>query len=105
MSVSDSHESCASSRCLHVVHTCDARRRRVVRASGPCVIRALSRVVFACSAHCRVLFAHVVRVRGRSARCRAISCAVNSHRLESLVLIKLLIYLTAVSITDLIRTK
>ena len=74
------------------------------------------RLVRALFARCRASFLRVVRIAAccsrmscvsarRSARCRAISCVVNSHRLESLVLIKLLIYLTAVSVTDLIRTK
>jgi hypothetical protein len=36
----------------------------------------------------------------RSTRCRAISRVVNSSRLESLVLILLLIYLTVVSVAD-----
>jgi hypothetical protein len=43
---------------------------------------------------------YVARVRASFARCRVVSLVINSPRLESLVLIKLLIYLTAVSIAD-----
>jgi hypothetical protein len=43
---------------------------------------------------------HVTRVRMTFARCRTVSRVVNSHRLEALELIKLLIYLTVISIID-----
>jgi putative copper export protein len=43
---------------------------------------------------------YVARVRMLFARCRTVSRVVNSHRLEALELIKLLIYLTVVSIID-----
>jgi hypothetical protein len=50
---------------------------------------ALFRVSSACYVtHARAPFAH----------CRVVSLVINSSRLESLVLIKLLIYLTAVSV-------
>jgi hypothetical protein len=57
---------------------------------------------------------HMMSARGPRARSRAgvlfhaihiSSRSVNLSRLESLMLFKLLIYLTAVSVTDLIRTK
>jgi hypothetical protein len=56
ISVSDSRVSCASSHYLHVVHTCGARRRRVVRASF--VLFRVSFVLFrvsrvSCVAHAR----------------------------------------------------
>jgi hypothetical protein len=57
--------------------------------------RALFRVSSACC---------VARVRASFSRCRVISCIVSSPRLESLVLIRLVIYLIAVSVADLIKT-
>jgi hypothetical protein len=60
MSVSDSCESCASSHYLRAVRTCDARRRRVVRAYSSCVILA-----------CRVSFARVVACHVRTSRVSA----------------------------------
>jgi hypothetical protein len=58
----------------HVVMCWSARRSR----RSP----ALSRASFAC---------YVAHVRASSARCRAVSSVINSSRLESLLLIKLLI--------------
>jgi hypothetical protein len=68
--------------------------------------RAGSRVVHAGRTHrFRASSAcYVARVRVLFARCHAISRIVNSPRLESLVLIISLIYLTAVSVADLIKT-
>jgi hypothetical protein len=43
---------------------------------------------------------YVVRVRMSFARCRVVSRVINSHQFESLELIKLLIYLTTVSVID-----
>jgi hypothetical protein len=68
MSVSDSCESCASSHCLHAARTCDARRRRVVRAYSSCIILALSRAV---RTRCRVPFARVVVCHVRMSRVSA----------------------------------
>jgi hypothetical protein len=48
---------------------------------------------------------YVARVRASSARCRIVLCVVNSSRLESLVLIILVIYMTADGVADLIKTK
>jgi hypothetical protein len=48
---------------------------------------------------------YVARVRVLFARCHAVSRIVNSPRLESLVLIKLLIYLITISVAYLIKTK
>jgi hypothetical protein len=56
---------------------------------------ALSRASFAC---------YVARIRASSARCRIVSCVVNSPRLESLVLIILVICLIATSVVDLVKT-
>jgi hypothetical protein len=47
---------------------------------------------------------YVARVRVLFARCRVVSRIVNLPRLESLVLIILLIYLIAVSVADLMKT-
>ena len=47
---------------------------------------------------------YVTRVRASFARCRIVLRVVNSPRLESLVLIILVIYLTVVSVADLIKT-
>jgi hypothetical protein len=44
---------------------------------------------------------YVARVRASFARCRVVLRVVNSHRLESLELIKLLIYLTAVNVIEM----
>jgi hypothetical protein len=41
----------------------------------------------------------------RFARCRAVSCVISSYRLESLVLIILVIYLTVDGVAGLIKTK
>jgi hypothetical protein len=49
-------------------------------------------------------FSLVARVRTSSARCRIVSCVVNSPRLESLVLIILVICLIATSVVDLVKT-
>ena len=57
--------------------------------------RALSRASFAC---------YVARVRASSTRCRIVLCVVNLPRLESLVLIILVICLIAASVVDLIKT-
>jgi hypothetical protein len=49
-------------------HTCGSRRRRVVRASGSCVIRVFSRVVHALSRRLRasrVPFTRVTRLVAR----------------------------------------
>jgi hypothetical protein len=70
MSVSDSCESCASSHCLRVVRTCDARHRRVVRVYSSCVILALSCAV---RTRCRMSCAYVACV-GASSR---IVCALS----------------------------
>jgi hypothetical protein len=69
--------------------------------------RAVSRVVHAGRAHCFVCRSRAMsRVSARRfAPYCAVSCVVNSPRLGALVLIKLLIYLTAVSLADLIKTK
>jgi hypothetical protein len=67
MSISDSCESCASSHCLHSVRTCDARRRRVVRAYSSFATRALPCALFRVSQCC---FASVVACAVRT-RCRA----------------------------------
>ena len=72
----------------HVVTCWSARRSR----RSP----ALSRASFAC---------YVARVRASSARCRIVLCVVNSFRLESLVLIILVIYMTADDVANLIKTK
>jgi hypothetical protein len=48
---------------------------------------------------------YVARVRASSARCRIVLRVVNSPRLESLVLIILVIYLTADGVAGLIKTK
>jgi hypothetical protein len=56
---------------------------------------ALSRASFAC---------YVARVRASSTRCRIVLCVVNLPRLESLVLIILVICLIAASVVDLIKT-
>jgi hypothetical protein len=53
--------------------------------------RAMLRVSSAC---------YVARVRVSFARCHVVSLVINSSRLEPLVLIKLLIYLTVVSVAD-----
>jgi hypothetical protein len=58
--------------------------------------RALFRVASACC---------VARVHASFSRCRVISCIVSSLRLEYLELNVLLIYLTTVSVTGLIKTK
>jgi hypothetical protein len=71
----------------HVVTCWSARRSR----RSP----ALSRASFAC---------YVARVRSSSARCRIVSCVVNSPRLEPLVLIILIICWIATSVVDLIKT-
>jgi hypothetical protein len=114
ISVSDSRVSCASSHCLRVVRTCGARRRRrVVRASGSCDIRVLSCIIHTCRVCCSHMCSRVVRTlsccfarrpramsRVSFAHCRVVSRVVNSHCLEALELIKLLIYLIAVSVID-----
>jgi hypothetical protein len=56
---------------------------------------ALSRASFACYVAC---------VRASSTRCRIVSYVVNSYRLESLILIILVICLIAASVVDLIKT-
>jgi hypothetical protein len=66
MSASGFRVLCTSSHCLCAVHTCRARRRHVVRASGSC---CFARVVACRSRVSRVLFAHVVARRSR------VSCA------------------------------
>jgi hypothetical protein len=71
----------------HVVTCWSARRSR----RSP----VLSRASFVC---------YVVCVRASSARCRIVSCVVNLHRLESLVLIILVICSIATSVVDLIKT-
>jgi hypothetical protein len=48
---------------------------------------------------------YVARIRVSDARCHAVSRIVNSLRLEYLELNVLLIYLTTVSVTGLIKTK
>jgi hypothetical protein len=48
---------------------------------------------------------YVVRVHASSARCRIVLRVVNSSRLEHLVLIILVIYMTADGVADLIKTK
>jgi hypothetical protein len=48
---------------------------------------------------------HVVVLRASSARCRIVLCVINSSRLESLVLIILVIYMTTDGVADLIKTK
>jgi hypothetical protein len=79
---------------------------RCPRASSPSdsrsAARAGSRVVHARRAHCFMCRQRAMsRVSARrSTRCRAVSRVVNSSRLESLVLILLLIYLTVVSVAD-----
>ena len=75
-------------------------RHRVVRARShvdSLVSRAIVRVVSRASALLRE------RRRVSFARCHAVSRIVNSPRLESLMVIILLIYLTAVSVADLIK--
>jgi hypothetical protein len=67
--------------------------------AGSRVVRAGRTHRFHASSAC-----YVVRVRVLFARCHAVSRIVNSPRLESLVLIILLIYLTDVSVADLIKT-
>ena len=76
--------------CLRVVRAWWARGRVLVHA-GSRWSCALFRVSSACC---------VARVRASFARCRVVSLVINSSRLESLVLIKLLIYLTVVSVAD-----
>jgi hypothetical protein len=44
-------------------------------------------------------------VRASFARCRIVLCVINSSRLESLVLIILVIYMTTDGVADLIKTK
>jgi hypothetical protein len=76
MSISDSCESCASSHGLRAVHTCGARRRRVVRAYSSCVILALTRAV---RTRCRMSRAYVTCVGASSrivARYRA-ACTIS----------------------------
>jgi hypothetical protein len=76
--VSDSRGSCALSHCLHVVRTCGARRRRVVRVSGSCVIRVLSYVVRACCFACCSRVVHsLCRVCPRPFV--RVACAVSTH--------------------------
>jgi hypothetical protein len=67
--------------------------------AGSRVVRAGRTHRFRASSAC-----YVARVRVLFARCHAISRIVNSPRLESRVLIISLIYLTAVSVADLIKT-
>ena len=62
----------------------------LIRASFALVARGVSCVV-AC---------YVTYVCASGACCRVVSCIVNSPRVESLVLIKLLIYLIVVSVVD-----
>jgi hypothetical protein len=57
------------------------------------------RILFRVSSAC-----YVARVRASFARCRVVSLVVNSPRLETLMLIILVIYLIAVSVVDLIET-
>jgi hypothetical protein len=59
-----------------------------------------SRTLFHASSAC-----YVARVRTSSARCRIVLRIVNSPRLEYLVLIILVIYLTADGVAGLIKTK
>ena len=66
----------------------------LVRA-GSRIVRAGRAYYFRVSSACCV-----ARVRVSFARCRTVSLVINSSRLESLVLIKLLIYLTVVSVAD-----
>ena len=91
-------------------------RRRVSFASIACVVRTRCHVPSSWSRAGSCRFAHrsrwscalfrvssaccVARVRASFARCRVVSLVINSSRLESLVLIKLLIYLTVVSVAD-----
>ena len=90
-------------------HTCWCAGSRVVRAGRAhyfvCRQRAMSRVAVHRSRWSCALFrvssaCCVARVRVSFARCRTVSLVINSSRLESLVLIKLLIYLTVVSVAD-----
>jgi hypothetical protein len=68
--------------------------------------RADSRVIHAGRTHCFMSsVCYVTYIRASFARCHVVSRIVNSPRLESLVLIILLIYLIAVGIADLIKTK
>jgi hypothetical protein len=67
----------------------------LIRASFALVTRTIG-VSSAC---------YVARVRASSARCRIVLRVVNSSRLESLVLIILVIYMTVDGVADLIKTK
>jgi hypothetical protein len=71
---------------------CSARGSKLVRASRAYYFHVSSACYVAC-------------VRVSFARCHAVSRIINSPRLESLELIILLIYLAAVSVVDLIKTK
>ena len=91
-----SRAPCARHRAVRVV----AVSRAVVR-----VVSHVSRVLFHTWWHADLRVIHVSRTRcfvcrqramscvsaRRSTRCRAVACVVNSSRLDSLVLIKLLI--------------
>jgi hypothetical protein len=78
----------------------------VLSARYSCVMRLWSHadlsVTRAGRAHCLCVVS--VLCRASSARCRIVLRVVNSLHLESLVLIILLIYLTTVSVVDLIKT-
>ena len=78
-------------------------RRRAVRMLFRTRLRAGSRVVRARCAHCFVCHQRVMS-RVSFASWRAVLRIVNLLRLEPLVLIILLIYLTDVSVADLIKT-
>jgi hypothetical protein len=66
--------------------------------AGSC--RFAHRLRWLCALFCVSSACCVARVRASFARCRAVSLVINSSRLESLVLIKLLIYLIVVSVAD-----
>jgi hypothetical protein len=84
---------------LRASFTCCLRVVRAWWARGRVLVRAGSRIVRAGRAHCFVCRQRAVS-RVSFARCRVVSLVINSSRLESLVLIKLLIYLTVVSVAD-----
>jgi hypothetical protein len=74
-----------------VCRACCSARGGVLFARLSRQSRAMLRVLSAC---------YVARVHVSFARCQVVSLVINSSRLESLVLIQLLIYLTVVSVAD-----
>jgi hypothetical protein len=76
------------------------------RAVACVVSHADSRVVRAGRVYCFCVSSacYAARVRVSFAHCHVVLGIVNSSRLESLVLIILVIYLTAASVADLIKT-